>query len=108
MDYAPALAVATAAALEAGRHLRAEFHRPGGPRGRSGHAPIDEEVERLLRDRLTAAFPAFGLRGEELGAEDRPPRPRRVALLARRPQRRHVGDAGRLPRGGRVHRPRPR
>jgi ADP-ribosyl-[dinitrogen reductase] hydrolase len=75
MDYAPALAVATAAALEAGRHLRAEFHRPGGPRGRSGHAPIDEEVERLLRDRLTAAFPAFGLRGEELGAEDRPPAP---------------------------------
>jgi ADP-ribosylglycohydrolase/fructose-1,6-bisphosphatase/inositol monophosphatase family enzyme len=75
MDYTAPLAVATAAALEAGRHLRAEFHRPGGPRGRSGHAPIDEEVERLIRDQLSAAFPAFGLRGEELGAEDRPPAP---------------------------------
>jgi len=75
MDYSAPLALATAAALEAGRHLRAEFHRRGGPRGRSGHAPIDEEVERIIRDRLSAALPAFGLRGEELGGEDRPPAP---------------------------------
>jgi ADP-ribosyl-[dinitrogen reductase] hydrolase len=73
MDYTEPLRIALDAAREVAVHLRAEFHRPGGPRGASGDAPIDGEVEQLLRDRLTAAFPAWGLRGEELGAQDRAP-----------------------------------
>lgn len=73
MEYTQHLEIAVAAAREAAVQLRAEFHRPGGPRGSHGDAPIDAEVEQVLRDRLTAAYPAFGLRGEELGAQDRAP-----------------------------------
>lgn len=73
MDYTEPLRIALDAAREVAVHLRAEFHRPGGPRGASGDAPIDAEVEQILRDRLTAAFPTWGLRGEELGAQDRAP-----------------------------------
>ena len=39
--------------VEAGALLRAEFHRPGGPRGSHGKAPIDSEIESFLRARLT-------------------------------------------------------
>ena len=66
-DYAEALDAAVRAAREAGAMLRQEFHRPGGPRGSGDHAEIDEPVERLLRDRLRAAFP-WGFQGEETGA----------------------------------------
>lgn len=73
IDYAAALQTAIATAEEAARALRAEFHRPGGPRGRSGHAPIDEEVEAVIRDRLEAFAPRFGLRAEELSDRNRAP-----------------------------------
>ena len=73
MDYTHALEVAVAAAREAAVLLRAELHRPGGPRGHGGNAPVDAEVEAAIRARLTSAFPTHGLRGEELGAEDRIP-----------------------------------
>lgn len=57
---------AIAAAEEAGARLAGEFFRPGGPRGRGGSAPIDTELEELLRGRLQALVPcAFG--GEETG-----------------------------------------
>lgn len=60
------LPAAIAAATEAGRMLRAEFHRPGGPRGSGGTAPIDTEVETFLKSRLMALLPC-GWRGEETG-----------------------------------------
>ncbi len=75
MTYAHALSVAVDVALEAGARLRTEFHRPGGPRGTPGHATIDGEVEQHIRDVLGAAFPEHGIRGEELGEQDRVPGP---------------------------------
>ena len=66
INYARALELATDAARQAGAMLRAEFHRPGGPRGAGGHAEIDEQAERLIREILLAEFP-WGYRGEELG-----------------------------------------
>jgi ADP-ribosylglycohydrolase/fructose-1,6-bisphosphatase/inositol monophosphatase family enzyme len=66
-DYHHALAVAIEAARQAGRLLREEFHRPGGPRGSGGHAPIDAEAEKLIRELLLAACPSWGYRGEETG-----------------------------------------
>jgi len=51
--------------VEAGALLRAEFHRPGGPRGSHGKAPIDSEIESFLRARLTTLH-ACGWHGEEL------------------------------------------
>jgi fructose-1,6-bisphosphatase/inositol monophosphatase family enzyme len=65
--------LAVEAARDAGGPLREEFHRPGGPRGRAGHAEIAEVVEAAIRRRLSAAFPAYGIRGEALSNEDRPP-----------------------------------
>lgn len=35
-----------------GSLLRAEFHRPGGPRGAGSSAPIDTDIEAILKDRL--------------------------------------------------------
>ncbi len=64
--YEHELALAIAAAREAGARLLGELYRPGGPRGAGDHADADTEVERRLRDRLTAAT-AFSFRGEELG-----------------------------------------
>jgi ADP-ribosyl-[dinitrogen reductase] hydrolase len=60
------LSLAIAVAREAGALLREEFHRPGGPRGSGGHAEIDEVAEKLIRERLLAAFPWRYL-GEETG-----------------------------------------
>ena len=54
------------AVVEAGGMIRKEFHRPGGPRGEGGHAPIDEEVEDLLKRRLLGLHPCSWL-GEETG-----------------------------------------
>ena len=73
MDYSQPLRVALDAAHDAADRLRAEFHRAGGPRGTSGDAPIDAEVEQIIRDKLTAAFPTWGVRGEELRGQDRVP-----------------------------------
>lgn len=66
-DYAQPLAAAVEAARAAGAMLRSEFHRPGGPRGGGAHADVDAEAEAVIRDRLRAACPAWGYRGEELG-----------------------------------------
>jgi len=71
-SYAPALSLAIEVAQEAGAMLRAEFHRPGGPQGERGHAPIDEVVERHVRQRLYAAQPGWGYRGEETRPHERP------------------------------------
>lgn len=67
MAYDAELTLATEAALAAGARLRAELHRPGGPAGHGGHAPVDSEVEHLLCDRLMTATP-YSFRGEETGA----------------------------------------
>jgi ADP-ribosyl-[dinitrogen reductase] hydrolase len=47
------------AAVEAeGRHLRAEFYAPQGPRGRRGNCPADREIEERLQVTLQALVPA--------------------------------------------------
>lgn len=48
--------------------IRVEANRPGGPRGRGGKAPVDDEAEQLLKTRLSALLPC-GWHGEETGAE---------------------------------------
>jgi ADP-ribosyl-[dinitrogen reductase] hydrolase len=54
-----------------GAELRAEFFRPGGPRGRKSKAPIDTEMERRLLVALQAIVPCtFG--GEETGTTPGP------------------------------------
>jgi len=65
--YQTALDAAMDAAREAGGLLRAEFHRPGGPRGHGGHAVVDEQAEQVIREKILAAFPA-AYRGEETGS----------------------------------------
>ena len=69
IDLKHALAVARDAAVAAGDLLRADFHRPGGPRGGGDKAAADTEAELLIRGRLTAAFASWSYRGEETGAE---------------------------------------
>ncbi|MCC6626200.1 MAG: ADP-ribosylglycohydrolase family protein [Chloroflexi bacterium] len=64
MDY---LRLAEATARPAGDLLRAEFLRPGGPRGDGGHAEVDSVAEWLIRERLLAATPGWGYLGEETG-----------------------------------------
>ncbi len=44
--------------LKAGEMVRAEFHRPEGPRGSGQKAPVDTEIERFLCDALRAVLPA--------------------------------------------------
>ncbi len=61
------LRVAVAAAREAGALIRAEFHRPGGPRGHGSHAEIDADAEALIRRILRDAYPDWGYLGEETG-----------------------------------------
>lgn len=68
-NLADALEAAVQAALQAGQLLRAEFHRPGGPRGSGGHADVDEQAEQVIREKILAAFPAAYL-GEETGSAD--------------------------------------
>jgi ADP-ribosylglycohydrolase/fructose-1,6-bisphosphatase/inositol monophosphatase family enzyme len=57
------------AAREAGRILREDFHRAGGPRGGGDKAEADVEAEHVIRRRLTQAFP-FRYLGEETGRGD--------------------------------------
>ncbi|WP_442580268.1 inositol monophosphatase family protein [Mesorhizobium sp. ASY16-5R] len=59
------------AVKEAGVLIREEFHRAGGPRGHDGHAPVDEDVEELLKRRLMALYPC-GWLGEETSAIESP------------------------------------
>lgn len=61
------LAVAVDAAVSAGRRIRTEFHRRGGPEGERGKAPVDTRCEREIRVRLREALPSAGFLGEELG-----------------------------------------
>jgi len=65
--YQTALDAAVDAAREAGKLIRDDFHRPGGPRGSGGHADVDEEAEQVIREKIVAAFPA-AYRGEETGS----------------------------------------
>lgn len=50
--------------IEAGALLRAELHRPEGPRGSGSHAAIDREIDEFLRDRLLALHDAGWLSEE--------------------------------------------
>ena len=68
-SYERALRTAVDAAERAGELLRLEFHRPGGPRGSGGHAPVDDEAEALIRGLLRAAFPEWAYLGEETGSD---------------------------------------
>ena len=72
-EYQAALDVAVHAAREAGRRLRQEFHRPGGPRGDGHKEPIDREVETLIRAQIDRAFPRHGIVSEESPEENRAP-----------------------------------
>lgn len=60
------LSAALAAVEAAGEQLHAEFHRPGGPRGARGKAPVDTEMEQMLRAALQRALDCDFL-GEETG-----------------------------------------
>ena len=64
-----ALHVAVEAAREAGALIRADFHRPGGPRGAGDHADVDAEAELLIRGRLRHVYPAWAYLGEETGRD---------------------------------------
>lgn len=66
-DLSHALAVAIAAAREAGELLRADLHRPGGPRGAVDKADADTEAEQLIRARLLGELPGASFLGEETG-----------------------------------------
>jgi len=66
-SYATALISATEAALMAGKVLREEFHRLGGPRSQGGHCEADVRAERVIREKLSGDFPSWGYRGEETG-----------------------------------------
>ncbi len=60
------LADVIAAVQDGGRMLAAEFSRPAGPRGGEHKAPIDLEIELMLRPRLLALIPGRFI-GEEAG-----------------------------------------
>jgi hypothetical protein len=49
LDCLIELKLAVDAARASGELLLKEFNRPGGPRGRGGHCPADEEAEALIR-----------------------------------------------------------
>ncbi len=62
------LSEATAAAVEAGALIRAEFDAASGPRGSGDVAPVDTDAEQLIAARIRAAFPDDGFLGEETGS----------------------------------------
>lgn len=72
-DLGHALDVAVRAARAAADLLRAEYFRPGGPRGEPAHCPADGEAEDVIRALLDDAFPDHGVIGEERPERDRPP-----------------------------------
>lgn len=59
------LPVVMQAVLAAGALIRAEFHRPGGPRGAQGKCPVDAQVEAELMQALLSAH-TCDWHGEEL------------------------------------------
>ena len=60
------LEAALGAAHAAGELLREAFNAPGGAAA-AGGAAVDYEAEQLILQRLSAAFPHYGFRGEESG-----------------------------------------
>ena len=69
------LRAAVEAAAAAAALLRAEFHRPGGPRGAGSHAEVDAEAEALILRILERTCPGETCLGEELGARAQNDRP---------------------------------
>jgi ADP-ribosylglycohydrolase/fructose-1,6-bisphosphatase/inositol monophosphatase family enzyme len=67
IDLRAPLEQATAVACRAGELLRADLHRPGGPRGQGDKADADTEAEQLIRGWLLGAFLGWGFLGEETG-----------------------------------------
>ena len=67
IDLRSALDQATVVVLKAGELLRADLHRPGGPRGHVDKAEADTEAENLIRGSLLGASPGWGFLGEETG-----------------------------------------
>jgi ADP-ribosyl-[dinitrogen reductase] hydrolase len=67
VNLTEALRVALVAAREAGDLLRADFHRPEGPRGKIDKAEADVEAETIIRSQLSSAYPSWGYLGEETG-----------------------------------------
>ncbi len=65
------LADVVAAVHDGGSMLAAEFSRPDGPRGGEHKAPIDLEIELMLRPRLLALIPGRFI-GEEDGTVEAP------------------------------------
>src|ERR1700723_1835922 len=65
------LADVIAAVREGGHMLAGEFSRPGGPRGGEHKAPIDLEIELMLRPRLLTLIPGRFI-GEEDGVVEAP------------------------------------
>ncbi len=66
------LEAAIAAAREAGDLLRADFHRPGGARGKGDKAEADLEAEAKIRSLLLRGFPGDAYLGEETGRATAP------------------------------------
>ncbi|MEO5763545.1 MAG: inositol monophosphatase family protein [Vicinamibacteria bacterium] len=66
-SFAPYLDIAIRAARTAGDLLRADFHRPSGPRGEKDKAPADTEAEQIIRGILLGANSDWGFLGEETG-----------------------------------------
>ena len=57
------------AVIEAGSMIRKEFHRNSGPRGVGSKAPIDEEIEKTLRQKLQELHRCSWV-GEETGEDN--------------------------------------
>jgi ADP-ribosylglycohydrolase/fructose-1,6-bisphosphatase/inositol monophosphatase family enzyme len=68
-DLAALLEPVCTVVREAGAQLAAEFHRPGGPRGRGDTAEIDLPLEQMLRAALLELAPVRFV-GEESGSND--------------------------------------
>jgi len=66
-SFEPYLDLAIRASRAAGDLLRADFHRPLGPRGEYDKAPADTEAEQLIRGILLGGNGDFGFLGEETG-----------------------------------------
>ena len=69
-----ALSAAVEAAVRRGDLLRADFHRPGGPRGGGDKAEADTEAERCIRGAAPRRVPRPGATGARRRAS-RPGRP---------------------------------